>query len=633
MGARQSIALPVLLALLIATPVLGTVGSALAEALNAHAWSLMRDDPQLPRALAMTLWTGLAATVVSIALSAWLLSRSFPGPLWSRTVKALPAMLAVPHAAFAIGLAFLIAPSGWLLRAFSPWATGFDAPPPWATTQDPWGLGLIAVLVAKEVPFLLWAAATQLQRADTAECWPRELDVARSMGYAPRTAWWRVLWPQLWPLLTGPMLAVLAYSLTVVDMALVMGPTSPPTLAVLAWQWLLDADPTINAQGAAAAWLLGGLVAVLAGALWALRGWLRRRGKRVSGERGQSAARLVHRHGKADLPIAGPILMRVRAALSNIATSYPLFALATLYLAVMLALAVGSVSGVWPFPRLWPASLSLQGWQSVFASASTLWTTAALAAASSITALAWAVAWLECAPPAWDAHLRRLIYLPLVLPSVLWVVGLHRLCLAWGIDARWPGLWLVHSLAAAPYVLIALSPAYLGFDARYRQIAASLQKSHLAFLLRIKWPLLKASLWGALAVGFAVSVAQYLPTLFVGAGRFATVTTEAVTLASGAQRSLTAAYAWLQWLLPALMFGMAAWLGRPRRFATAMPGALPGAPPGAPPGGMLAVTQGVAAITVAVTAHVCAPVAVGDTRSANSTGERDGPRAGIGKAS
>jgi hypothetical protein len=85
-------------------------------------------------------------------------------------------MLAVPHAAFAIGLAFLIAPSGWLLRLLSPWATGFEAPPPWPTTQDPWGLGLIAVLVAKEVPFLLWMAATQLQRA---EC----LDAAVRAGH------------------------------------------------------------------------------------------------------------------------------------------------------------------------------------------------------------------------------------------------------------------------------------------------------------------------------------------------------------------------------------------------------------------------------------------------------------------
>ena len=78
--------------------------------------------------------------------------------------------------------------------------------------------------------------------------------------------------------------------------------------------------------------------------------------------------------------------------------------------------------------------------------------------------------------------------------------------------------------------------------------------------------LLRAALASALAVGFAVSVAQYLPTLFIGAGRFNTVTTEAVTLASGAQRSLTSAYAWLQWLLPVIGFMLATWAGRPRRF-------------------------------------------------------------------
>lgn len=69
------------------------------------------------------------------------------------------------------------------------------------------------------------------------------------------------------------------------------------------------------------------------------------------------------------------------------------------------------------------------------------------------------------------------------------------------------------------------------------------------------------------AVGFAVSVAQFLPTLYVGEGQIVTVTTEAVTLSSGGQRSLVAAFAWLQWLLPAVVFALAAWLGRPRRFA------------------------------------------------------------------
>lgn len=150
---------------------------------------------------------------------------------------------------------------------------------------------------------------------------------------------------------------------------------------------------------------------------------------------------------------------------------------------------------------------------------------------------------------------------------MLWVVGLHRVALAWQLDAQWAGLWLAHTLAALPYVLIALSPSYLGFDARYAQVASSLGRGKLGFLLKVKWPLLRAGLAAALAVGFAVSVAQYLPTLFIGAGRFSTVTTEAVALASGGQRSLLSAYAWLQWLLPALVFALGAWAGRPRRFA------------------------------------------------------------------
>jgi putative thiamine transport system permease protein len=118
-------------------------------------------------------------------------------------------------------------------------------------------------------------------------------------------------------------------------------------------------------------------------------------------------------------------------------------------------------------------------------------------------------------------------------------------------------------------VLLALSPAYLGFDPRVAATCASLGHGRWTMLWRVKWPLLKRALASAAAVGFAVSVAQYLPTLTVGAGRYATVTTEAVALAAGAQRSLTSAYAWLLFVLPVLGFALAAWVGRPRRFGRA----------------------------------------------------------------
>ena len=242
-------------------------------------------------------------------------------------------------------------------------------------------------------------------------------------------------------------------------------------------------------------------------------------------------------------------------------------ALSFAYAAVAAALALGSVIGVWPFPGLWPQAWTGQAWRAVADSAPVVWTTLALALASSAAALLWAVAWLECAPPAWQRRLQGLLYLPLLLPSVLWALGLHQLALAWGVDGDITGLWLAHTLCVLPYVLLSLQGPYGGFDARLQAVAASLGRTRWVFVWRIKWPLLRAALAASFAVGFAVSVAQYLPTLYVGAGRFGTATTEAVALAAGGQRSLMTAFAALQWLLPALVFGLAAWAGRARRFA------------------------------------------------------------------
>ena len=54
---------------------------------------------------------------------------------------------AAPHAAMAIGTAFLIAPSGWIARILRPWATGWTLPPDLATVQDRLGVALILGLM------------------------------------------------------------------------------------------------------------------------------------------------------------------------------------------------------------------------------------------------------------------------------------------------------------------------------------------------------------------------------------------------------------------------------------------------------------------------------------------------------
>src|SRR4029453_2168347 len=80
--------------------------------------------------------------------------------------------------------------------------------------------------------------------------------------------------------------------------------------------------------------------------------------------------------------------------------------------------------------------------------------------------------------------------------------------------------------------------------------AAALGAPPSRVLFAVKLPILLRPVLIACAVAFAVSVGQYLPTLFAGNGRGATLTTEAVTLAAGADRRVIGAYALVQALFP-----------------------------------------------------------------------------------
>jgi len=519
-------------------------------------------QPQFAQALALSLCSGVAATLLALGASACMLSTGLGLRAPPKHAVFLPAMLALPHVAFALGCVLLLAPSGWLVRllftALHPLAEAMpfalDAPPPWQSTQDPWALGLVLVLVCKEIPFLLWGALAHLQRPDVAQAWAAQMRVAAALGYSAQSAWWRVVWPQLLPRMAGPLLAVWAYSLSVVDVAWIIGPGAPPTLAVLAWQYLQDADPAIRAQGLSAVLLLLLCTVLVAGIAWTLY----RMDVRWLAPARWTRGPQHRKHGPDAQGVA------VRATIGR----YLRQALPAAYALVAAALVWGSFLGVWPFPDLWPLNWTLQAWQQVRDSTRVLGTTLWLGLASAASALALAVACLECLPTRWRTAVFSASYLLLALPALLWAIGLQRACIALGWDASGWGLWLAHSLSVWPYVLLSLQGPYAALDLRGAQLAASLGRSRWAYLWQVQWPLLRAALAAAFAVGFAVSVAQFLPTLFVGGGRFATVTTEALALSSGGQRSLLAAFALLQWLVPACVFALALWLGRKRRFTS-----------------------------------------------------------------
>ena len=527
---------------LFALPLALALPAALLQAADTVAWRTLLTDPQLPSALGLSVGSATLSTALALLACLGLVTHLYRSALWPQLTRALGPMLALPHAAFAIGLALLLMPAGLLARLIAPLA-GWVAPPDWPTVNDPHAAALTAVLFSKELPFLLWNAVALLARPDMTLSLRGWLASGVALGYRPSAVWWRVLWPLLLPRLAWPLLAVLAYGLTVVDLALIVGPASPPTLAVLAWQALQDGNAARNAEGAAAALLLSFVLAALAlaGALGGrllLRLWQR---AAVDGQRGTA-----HPRGGA----------AVRALWRG---------LLVLYATVAAMLLASSWVGVWTFPSLLPQVWASGAWQQVLDSSGALALSAGLGAVAAAVALVLVLLWLEATPAGWDQRAMPLVLAPLALPSLLLMTGLYTLALPLRLDGTLAGLAWVHTLVTLPYVFVALAPAWRSFDRRYESTALALGRTRTAFWLRVKAPLLAAPIAAALAVGFAVSVAQYLPTQFIGAGRHASITTETVALASGGQRHTAAAFAVLQALLPAIGFALAAGVAHRQR--------------------------------------------------------------------
>jgi putative thiamine transport system permease protein len=500
---------------LVFIPVLPGLALMVPPLLRGETWLALWQDSQWPAALLATLTSTLISAGGALLLALIIICGLFPGARWQRYLRRLPLLLALPHVAFASGFYFLFSDSGWLTRLL-----GLSLPP------DNYGVALGIMLALKEAWFLLWFSAAQLQ----SERLSQQLTLARTLGYGELQSRLFVLVPQLLPRLGWALVAVVAYSLSVVDVALILGPGNPPTYAVLAWQWLTDSDISRQHMGLAASGvlllILGGVV-ICGRVVWKR---IKQRSTQFSGKRHPLSITLI---GEG-----------VSRALSAFA------------LAAVLMLAVWCFAEGWFYPALFPEYLTLSGWRQ--AELAPLWTGLAAGLISALLALPIVLLWLQGCPRRYDGWL----FLPLFLPALPLAAGQYQLLLRLGLEGTWLALIWSHLLWVVPYTLLILKPAWQQIDPRLVLAARTFGWSPGKILYLTKVPLLARPLLAAMAVGFSVSIAQYLPTLYAGAGRFATVTTEAVALSSGGDPQQSAIQALLQTLLPMLMFIATAWLSR-----------------------------------------------------------------------
>ncbi|PID37215.1 MAG: ABC transporter permease [Rhodobacterales bacterium] len=504
-------------------PAFGGLRPGQPAAFSLAPWAQMSATPGIAHSAFLSLKVGLISTALATGL-ALLIVAGWHGTRAFRAIEtALSPLLSVPHAAAALGLAFLIAPSGWLLRVFSPALTGWSRPPDLLILQDPGGWSLIFGLVAKELPFLLLMLLAALPQARPAE----RMRVAFAAGYGRVMGWALVVLPSVYAQLRLPVYAVLAYGMSNVDMALVLGPSTPPMLSVTILRWMSDPDLALRAPAAAAALVQ---LALVLGALGLWR----------AGERGMAAlGRWILWRGPRGAGVLGVTARGAGLGFGALAA-----------LAVFGGLAshlIWSFAGRWRFPEALPEGLRLRIWARHgaeildIASATLL-----LAFAVALVALLLVLASLEAQHRrgwALGASGQGVLYLPLILPQITFLPGLQILLLSLGAAQGWAPVFAAHLVFVLPYTYLSLSGPFRAWDSRLATLAASLGAGPNRVFWRLRLPMLAAPLLTALAVGMAVSVGQYLPTLLASGGRVTTLTTEALALASGGDRRVIGAWA------------------------------------------------------------------------------------------
>ncbi|MCQ8184730.1 ABC transporter permease subunit [Parvularcula sp. BGMRC 0090] len=517
-----------LAAAVLASALLLTIGQAVGGASRWTGEGLrsLLAAPGIGRSALLSLTTGLAATAIAyggaMALAALAAEHS------AKREGAMKLLLAVPHTAVALGLAFLLAPSGLLARAVSPFF-GWEAPPQFPVPGDPFGIALTLGLAAKELPFLFIMVLTAIRTLPT----ERLAAQTAALGYRPLRGWLSVQMPLIHKQTGIAALIALVYAVGASEQGLILGPTLGAPLPVRLIEWFTDPDLSARSTLAAGSLLLV-LIALAAAAIWeaALRaGGAIMRTRLQTGRRSGFGERLIR-------PVRYACLGLLVAAVLG-----------------LLGLCLSSFAGPWRFPDLLPRSLTLTLWRQQgelltgpFATSGLL----AVLSAPIATLIGLGAGELVRGRALLSRILTAVLLSLLLVPEPVLMFGLGTVLTLWRADGGLMGALLLHLVYAVPYAFLLLRAADAAIPANLERAARSLGATRRRAFLTIRLPLLAPAIAASLFLTAIISVGLYLPTLVGGAGRVASLTTEGVALAAG-DRRMAGAFALMLTSLPILL--------------------------------------------------------------------------------
>lgn len=226
-----------------------------------------------------------------------------------------------------------------------------------------------------------------------------------------------------------------------------------------------------------------------------------------------------------------------------------------------LLLLVGSFSGRWPYPRVFPETLSLRGWffaveslRPILISLGTSTLYSFCSALLSVVLCWYPAKFLARNRFRGEGILEALLLSPALLPSISFSMGIQVVYIFAGISDTFAAVVLVLALTSYPYVLRSLKTGFLACPSQYNECAANLGARHFQQLLQVELPIVLPSVFSGAFIAFLVAFSEYFLVFLIGGGRVAGYTGYLVPFITGSDRNVASVLTLLFLVIPLALF-------------------------------------------------------------------------------
>jgi putative spermidine/putrescine transport system permease protein len=189
-------------------------------------------------------------------------------------------------------------------------------------------------------------------------------------------------------------------------------------------------------------------------------------------------------------------------------------------------LLVYAFSGSWPYPQIFPSSLSLQSFSYAVSQKKGI----LISLASSFA------------------------YTPALLPAMLFSMGAHYTFLKAGITDSFFGVVLILTTVSYPYMLRALTAGYMSCGEELTICARNLGSRTLQTFFTVEFPVLFPSVIAGASIVFLVSFSEYFLVFLIGGGIVPSYSGYLFPFLNSSEHSISSLLILIFFIIPAFLF-------------------------------------------------------------------------------